>query len=189
MSKQTWVETIANMTTAGTAFATFTTAKTVLPANALVTLPAGYMEIGKTLRIKTYGSISNIVTTPGLIVFQVMFGTNVVFTTGNIQLNATAHTTLPFTFEAILQCRAIGSGTSANCLGMATVSGVMFTVTAGQTDGANTQTILQAPATAPGVGAGFDSSIANILDFWTGFTISNGANQIQLQAYTAEALN
>jgi hypothetical protein len=44
------------------------------------------------------------------------------------------------------------------------------------------------PATAPAVGTGFDSTIANILDFWTGFSIPNSGNGIQLYNYTVEQL-
>lgn len=189
MSLQSWQETLAVMTVPGTAFNTYTTAKTVIPVNSLYTIPAGYFTIGKMLRVTALGSISNIVTTPGLIAFQLMLGTNVVFTTGNVQLNATAHTTLPFRFQAVLTCRAVGAGTSANFMGMGEVAGVMFTVTAAQVDGVNSQTIIQEPPTLPAVGAGFDSTIANVLDFWVGFTVSNVANQIQLQQYIVESLN
>lgn len=190
MSLQTWNELIAPaMTAAGSTFNTYTTAKTVIPATSLITLPANWWTVGKTLRITAIGSVSNIVTTPGTMAFQVMMGTIVAWTSGNIQLNATAHTTLPFTLEVLLTCRATGATTSANLLGMGRLNGVMFTKTAAQTDGANTETIIQVPVTAPAVGTGFDSTIANILDFWVGFSISNAGNQIQIQQYLVEALN
>jgi len=73
-------------------------------------------------------------------------------------------------------------------MGMGEVAGVMFTATAGQTDGANTQTILQVPATAPAVGAGFDSTTDQILDFFAGFSISNAANNITVQQYIVKSL-
>jgi hypothetical protein len=189
MSKQTWIEVLTAMEVAGSALNNYTTAVTVLPPQNLYTFPANYFETGKLLRITVMGSISNIVTTPGTIVFQVIIGGVVVFTTGNIQLNATAHTTLPFTLEILLTCRAVGNGTLANFLGMARLNGVMFTKTAGQTDGANSETIIQAPVTAPAVGTGFNSTIAAILDFFVGFSIANAGNQIQVQQYVVEALN
>jgi len=190
MSLQTFTEQlIPNPGVAGSSFGTFTTAKTVIPPTSLITLPANYFQIGKHLRVRVRGGIGTLVTTPGTITFQVMIGSAIAFTTGAIQLNATAHTNLPFTFEADLICRAIGSGTSANCMGMGEVRGVMFTLTAGQTDGANTASALQVPATAPAVGAGFDSTIANILDFFAAFSISNAANTVKIEQYTVEALN
>lgn len=177
---------LVTMGTAGTAFGTFTTAKTVLPAAAVPTLPAGFFTVGKTLEINVMGGISNIVTTPGLIAFQVMVGAVIAFTTGNIQLNATAHTLLPFWVRILMTCRAVGATTAANCLGMATAVGVMFTNTAAQVDGANTNTIKNVPATAPAVGTGFDSTIANTLDLFVGFTISDAANVVQIQQYTVD---
>ena len=45
------------------------------------------------------------------------------------------------------------------------------------------------PATAPAVGTGFDSTIANLLDFWVGFSISNSGNGVQVYQYTVEQLS
>lgn len=168
---------------AGTAFGSFTTAKSVINAEALRTLPSGYFYIGKSLSIKVRGAISNIVTTPGTITFQTVIGGIVAFTTGAIQLNATAHTLLPFALDIDLTCRAIGASTSANLMGLGRISGMMVTATAGQTDGANTMATLMCPATAPAVGTGFDSTIANILDFYAGFSINNSGNVIRIDQY------
>ena len=173
---------------AGAAFATYTTAKTVLNQTELVTLPPNYLTIGTTFRITAKGGLSNIVTTPGTVTFQVMMGTIVAFTTGAIQLNATAHTLLPINIDVLLRCDTIGTSTTAKFLGMATISGIQPTLTAAQTDAANTSGLFQGPVTAPAVGTGFDSTISNILDFWTGFSISNSGNGIQLYHYMVEQL-
>ena len=181
---------IASQQATGTLFNTFTTAKTVINPQALFTAPAGFFaNVGQTLDFDIWGAISNIVTTPGTITFQVMLGSIVVFTTGAIQLNATAHTTLPFHLRIRLTLNAVGSGTSANFRGQGQVAGMMFTVTAAQVDGVNSQAILQAPATAPAAGTGFDSTIANILDFWAGFSISNAGNGVQIHQYAVSADN
>lgn len=189
MSMQTWEELLVAQEAAGTLYNTYTTSKSVINPQALFTLPAGFFTIRKKLRIRVNGAISNIVTTPGTITFEVKIGSVVAFTTGAIQLNATAHTTLPFRLEIDLTCRAVGSGTSANLMGQAVVQGMMFTATAGQTDGANTMAMLMAPATAPAVGTGFDSTIANVLDFWAGFSISNAGNGVQIHQYEVESMN
>ena len=188
MARQTWVAAEAIQSIAGTNFASFTTAKTVIPATALRTIRANTLKIGDAFEIDVWGSISNIVTTPGTIVFQVMIGSSIAYTTGNIQLNATAHTTLPFHLKALLTVRAIGNGTNANVMGMGEVSGVMLTSTAGQTDGANTQSILHVPATAPAVGAGFNSTIDNVLDLFAGFSISDAGNNVAIHQYVVKSL-
>jgi hypothetical protein len=189
MSKQTWMEVLAVQRAAGTLFTTYTTAKSVINPDALWSMPANFLEPGKQLLLKVAGGISNIVTTPGLMNFQLKIGSVAAFDTGNIQLNATAHTTLPFYLEILLTCRATGNGTNANLIGLAQVSGKMFTATAGQTDSAQDMPTILAPATAPAVGTGFDSTIANVVDLWAGFTISNAGNGIQIQQYQLAALN
>ena len=189
MSKQTWQETLVAQSVAGTLFNTYTTAKTVIPATSLYTFAPNYFEEGKILRVTATGGISNIVTTPGTITFQIMLGTIVVWTSGAIQLNAVAHTTLPFVLDVLLTCRAIGVTTSANFMGMGYVNGIMFTLTAAQVDAVNTPGEFPVPATLPAVGTGFDSTIANILDFWVGFSISAAGNGVQVQQYAVEALN
>jgi hypothetical protein len=176
-------------TAAGTLFNTYTTAKSVINATNLVQLPPNYLYVGKKLRVTVRGAVSNIVTTPGTITFQIMMGSIVAWSSGAIQLNATAHTTLPFTLVVDLRCDTIGAATAAKFMGLGQLSGIMFTITAGQVDGVNSETVLQVPRTAPAVGTGFDSTIANILDFWTGFSISNAGNGIQVQDYTVEELN
>jgi hypothetical protein len=188
MARQTWISAEAIQSIAGTNFASFTTAKTVIPATALRTIRANTLKIGDAYEIDVWGSISNIVTTPGTIVFQAMIGSSIAFTTAVIQLNATAHTNLPFHLKALLTVRAIGNGTSANVMGMGEVSGVMFTATAAQVDGVNTYAILPTPETAPAVGAGFNSTIDNVLDFFCGFSISDAANNVAIHQYVVKSL-
>src|SRR4051794_35696957 len=113
MSLQGWQETLVTQQAAGTLFNTYTTAKSVINPQALWVMPAGYLAIGKKLRVTAKGGISNIVTTPGLMNFQVKLGSVAAFDTGNIQLNATAHTILPFWLEIELLCRSLGSGSGA----------------------------------------------------------------------------
>jgi hypothetical protein len=178
---------------AGSLLNTFTTAKSIINPEALYTVPANFFKnLGATLEIDVWGAISNIVTTPGTITFQVMMGPTaniIVFTTGAIQLNATAHATLPFHLKIRLTLDSVGSGTSAKFRGQGEINGVMFTATAGQTDGANTQTTLQVPATAPAVGTGFDATVAQLLDLWAGFSISNAGNGVQVHQYTVSSDN
>jgi hypothetical protein len=74
-------------------------------------------------------------------------------------------------------------------MGLGVLSGVMFTKTAGQTDGANTETVMVVPVTAPALGTAFDSTVSQILDFWVGFSISNSGNGVRIDQYDVEALN
>jgi len=193
MGLQTWVEVLGiPQIAAGTLFTTYTTSKSVINPQSLIVLPAGFWYIGRRLIINVHGGISNIVTTPGTMTFEVKLGPTaniVVFTSGAVQLNATAHTTLPFSLEINLTCRAVGATTTANLMGQGVLEGIMFTRTAGQTDDVQGHQTLLVPQTAPAVGTGFDSTTASILDFWTGFSISNAGNGIQIQQYMVRVMN
>lgn len=173
----------------GSSFGTFTTAKTVLNSPDVITLPPSFFVIGKKLRIGIRGGIGSLVTTPGTITFQVMLNAVIAFTTGAIQLNATAHTNLPFWLDIDLICRAVGSGTSANLIGLGRIVGAMVTPTAAQVDGVNSNAVIVVPATAMAVGTGFDSTISQVLDLFAGFSISNAANTIKIEDYTVQSLN
>lgn len=189
MSQQSWQETIVTQQAAGTLLNTYTTAKSVINPQALFSLPPGFFQVGKMLRIAVTGGLSNIVTTPGTMNFQVKVGNVAAFDTGAVQLNATAHTLLPFWLDILLTCRSVGSGTVATLIGQANLSGIMFTRTAGQTDDAQGMQTIIAPQTAPAPGTGFDSTVTNILDLWAGFSISNAGNGIQIQQYKVVSLN
>ena len=189
MSLQTFQETLTAQSAAGTLFNTYTTAKTVINATNLVQLPPNYFYVGKQMRTRVWGSLSNITATPGTVTFQIMMGSIVIWTSGAIQLNATAHTLLPFDLNVLWRVDTIGSGTVAKVMGGGHLLGIHFTLTAAQVDPVNTPGAYPIPATAPAVGTGFDSTIANIMDFWTGFSINNAGNGVQVQQYIVEALN
>jgi hypothetical protein len=192
-----FVDVLGTLTVAGSNFASFTTAKTVLPTNALCVLPPGYWTIGRCLEVDVWGLLANIVTTPGTVTFQIMLGSIVVFTSGAIQMDATSHTANPFWFHALLVCRTVGSGTSAAFMGQSWVMGAQFTKTAttvdvdrgvnvGFTAGAETtDAAILGPETTPTVGTGFDSTASSTLDFWVGFSISQPTNNVTVQGYKA----
>lgn len=189
MSLQRFREPIAFQRAAGTLFNTYTTAKSVINPTELVTLPPNYLEVGKRFQTTVGAALSNIITTPGTVTFQIMMGSIVAWTSGAIQLNATAHTLLPMRLVVDWRVDTIGSGTTAKLLGMGTLQGIHFTLTAGQVDAVNVPGAFSVPATAPAVGTGFDSTISNILDFWVGFSISNAGNGIQVFDYVVESVN
>ena len=80
---------------AGTLFASYTTAKTVLNADSLVTLPANWWYIGRMVRMSVSGGISNRVTGPDTTTFEFHMGSIAAFSSGAMNLTTTAHTTIP----------------------------------------------------------------------------------------------
>lgn len=156
---------------AGTLFNTYTTAKSVLNPTELLTLPANYLTLGSKLSVEVYGAISNVVTSAPTFTFQLMIGSVVAWSSGAITTNTTANTLLPFTLKGNLRVDSVGSGTSAKLIG-----GLNFNCAAM----ASGSTAIVVPVTSPAVGTGFDSTIANIVDFWVGISASNAGNGVQI---------
>jgi len=176
------VQTLASQRAVGILYNTYTTAKSVLNPQDLVALPVNYLQVGSKYQIRARGGLSNIVTTPGTVTFQVMMGSVVVFTTGAIQMTTTANTLLPFDFDVTMRLDSSGSGTSAKFLGMGKLAGIGLTIGSGANPTV-TDTFITVPVTAPAVGTGFDSTVSEILDFWVGFSSSNAGNGVQLYDY------
>ncbi len=192
MPQQGWNQLVVSQRAAGTLFNTYTTAKTVINQQDLYSLPPNFFQLGQKIRQTVHFNMSNIVTTPGTVTFQTMLGSIVAFSTGAVQLNATAHTLLPGKLVIDLTCQLANTGVGgaiAKLMGSAVLSGVMFTKTAAQVDGVNSETIITLPVAGYALGTAFDGTISQILDFWTGFSISNSGNGIQVAQYDVEILN
>ena len=183
-----FVQTLASQKSNGTLFNTFTTAKSVINATELIQVPGGYWQVGNKVRIRAWGGLSNIVTTPGTVSFQVQMGstspaTIIGWTSGALQMIATAETLAPFELEITLRLDTAGSGTAAKWMGGGKISALNVTLTAGNTVPTTTPAVLPAPATAPADGTGWESTIPSYLDFFAAFSISNAGNGVQLYDY------
>jgi hypothetical protein len=191
MSQQTWMETLITAQIDGTALTNTVTATSLLPPAARITLPSNYFYIGKKFRMKAWGRISTVVTTPGTLTLDVRFGTIaspiVVFNGGAMNLNVTAQTNATWEFEASLTTRAIGSGTTANMMGVGKFTSRALIGSAAVASGYPGAALL--PDTAPVVGTGFDSTITNVVDLFGTWSVANAANSIQLHSYAFESMN
>lgn len=184
-----YTQVLASQRAAGTLFNTYTTAKSVINVTELVPIPGNYMQVGTVFRVRVWGGLSNIVTTPGTVTFQIMMGTIVVWTSGALQMSTTAHTLTPFELEVLIRLDSAGSGTAAKFMGGGKVVALNLQIGAGVADPTVSNDVLSTPAAAPALGTGFDSTISDIMDFWVGFSISNAGNGVQVQNYTVEQLN
>jgi hypothetical protein len=145
--------------------------------------PRTFFASGRSFSSRRRGRISNIVTTPGTLTLDVRFGSIVVFNGGAMPLNATAKTNVTWFLELLLTCRAIGTVTAANLIGTGefcseSVSGAAAGI-------ANT---VMLPASAPAVGNGFDSTVANVVDLFGTWSLNN-ANSVQVHQYGIHAMN
>lgn len=188
MPRQSWTGLLVSQQGDGTALNTSTTETGILLGQAKFTLPANFLQdTGQTLRMRAMGRISNIVTTPGTLTFRVKFGSIAVATSGALALNVAAKTNVTWILDWDLTLRSPGSGTVATFMhsGQWQSESVIGSPAAGA-GGAASHLF---PASAPAVGTGFDSTIANVIDLTAQWSISNAANSIQAHSYKLESLN
>lgn len=162
-----------------TALNTFTTAASILPPASRFTLAAGFFsQIGKHLRMKARGRISTF--TSGTFTFSVNLGpsgTIPVFTSQALTMVA-SQTNITWDLEIDLTARAIGNSTNANLMGIGRLLA-----------GAAIAAPVLLPASAPAVGAGFDSTVSNVVDLLAACSVSSASNSIQTHQYSLESLN
>jgi hypothetical protein len=196
MSLQTWEETLVSQYVDSPLQTTFTTAKSIFgvdgtdqAAHCKYTLPANFWVPGKAVEVDLWGDMSNIVTSPGTVVFQFMLGAVIAFTTGNINFSTTAHTTLPFWLHMSLTCQVGGAGTQAKLMGQGTILSQCVSNTAIADSVASDLPFLMAPNTTPAQGTGFDATAAQKVDIFVGFSVSNAGNGVRARQYRLRALN
>lgn len=150
-------------------------AASCVPTYIPTTLPAGYWQIGRQWRITMSGRVSCVVTTPGTFRLNVRHAAITVFDTLAIPLNIVAQTTVPWFADFLLTCRSVGSGTSATLFGMGRVMSTAFLNVPAVVTGPWAGAITVPYNTAPVVGTGFDSTLANTLDFQFTQTAATGS--------------
>jgi hypothetical protein len=112
-----------------------------------------------------------------------MVGAVIAFTSGAINLTTTAHTTIPARGKIRLVCDSVGNGTQCKLRGQSEISGQMVAFAASLADNAGGTGNVMAPNTAPALGTGFDSTVAQTLDFFVAQSVSNAGNGFQLWTY------
>jgi hypothetical protein len=184
LNGQTFSETVITSQIDGAAL-TAAAAASCIPAAAKFTLPPNWCQIGRKILIRAAGKITSLITTPGTARFDVRFGTDVVFDSLAVLLDSVAaHTDVGWWLEIELTVRKIG--TVAELMG----HGIFIS-----------EDILGVPATAPkgslvamlpwnaapAVGATFDSTVSNVVDFY--FTQTAATGELTCQQYSVSLLN
>ncbi len=178
------MQTIISATGDGAALNTSTVATSILPAQAKFTLPPNYLDfVGRRLKITAQGRLSNIVTTPGTLIMDVRFGGTVVFNGAAMQLSTTAHTNVPWWMEVSLTVRVIGAAASLMGQGFFMSQAVSIS----GADPTTGHSMLLIPNSAPAVGTTFDSTVAQVVDMFAKFSVSDAGNGITLHQYEVES--
>lgn len=188
MSASSWRELIAQASVDGGALANSAVATSLLPGAAKITLLQNFFDkLGKKLYLRAAGRISTLVTAPGTLTLDVRFGGTVVWNSGAMNLNAVAQVNASWELYLELVLRAMGNGAAANLIGVGRFSSRALVgspaVAAGGVG------VITLPDTAPAVGNGFDSTAAQIVDFFGTWSVANAANSILVHDYSLEVGN
>ena len=180
-------ETIVMGATDGPTLTAAARASCIPTANRIV-LPNNFFYIGRAIKILMNGRISCAVTTPGTFRFDVCLGsagTTIVFDSLAQNLNIVAKTTVPWFFELLLVCRAVGSGTSTTFFPRGQFTSEAVIASPLPTVGGNGSLLL--PTGTPAVGAGCDNTAAQALDVFFTQTVATGS--FTVHNYQVDVLN
>lgn len=181
--RQGWYAPIIEAQGDGTALANSTAQTSILPLAAKFPFSGGqFSKVGDRLAVFAAGRVSNIVTTPGTLTFDLKLGNVVVATSGAITLNTTAKTNVAWILEWYLTLRAVGQAANFMHQGFWQSESVVSSP-------AGTMGCFGMPASAPAVGSNFDATAAQVLDLMATWSIANSGNSIQLHQYTVDSPN
>jgi hypothetical protein len=147
-----------------------------LPVTAKYTFPANPFVVGSALRFWAAGRISCVITTPGTARLDITYGGTVMFDTGAMNLNIVAKTNVPWTFEGLIICRAVGATSNFFGFGQFTSEAVIASPTgAAGSNGALVSAVSGGPDAAPAVGGNVDTTAAGALDMFFTQTVGTGS--------------
>lgn len=188
MSAYSWVETKASAITDSVAVTNTVTPTSIIHSTAKPVLMAQELDkAGKVFRVTVKGRASTVVTTPGTLTLDIRFGSTIVWTSGLIVLNVTAQTNSTFTLDVVFTSRSVGSGTLATVIGIGSLVGRLIVGSPAASAGGAGEILL--PDTAPVVGNGFDSTIAQTIDVFATWSIASASNSIQSHIAFIELVN
>lgn len=151
-------------------------AATCIPTASRLILPNNYWFIGKQWLVKMAGRISCVVTTPGTARLDFRTGpsgTIVAFDSGALNLNIVAKVTVPWFFQCLLTCEAVGNGTATKLFGVGEFQSEAVVGSPLPSAGGNGS--LLCPVGAPALGTGFDNTAANAVDWFFTQTVATGS--------------
>lgn len=192
MKTTTLEELSATMTADGPALTNSTVRTSILDPSAKIVIPANFWEVGKQLELNATGRISNVVTTPGTLTLDLDFlnptpAHVIVATSQAMGLNVVAKTNVTWSLYLLLTCKTVGAGTAATL--MFTGNWMSESVVGSPLPSAGGSGALSIPASAPAVGTGFDSTVAQTLDMFATFSVNTATTSIQCHQFSLLTLN
>lgn len=179
MSSNSWGQVLARSRKSGTALANSTSATSILPAAERFNVPSNLWEVGSVFQVKVGGRISTTSSSPGTITIDCRVGSIIVFsaTTGTLAVSAS---NLLWIVEIELVCQTVDAGTGTTLTGIGKMESAALSAT---TPWAGL------PASSPGAGTGFDTTVSGFFDVFATWSVANASNTIRCDYYRLSYLN
>lgn len=193
MASQSWAQELVNVSAAGTLYNTYTTAQSMLKAatatamsTGFITLPPGFFQIGGRIEIDFHAAISW--ASGNTMTITINVGAQAAFVSDALKVTTTGGTTISSTGKILLTCRSVGNGTLATLMGGGYWQGRMI-VPPGATAGADYSagSGISSLKESPAAGTGFDSTVAQTLDFLVAMGTSSASNGFQMHQYSVKS--
>jgi hypothetical protein len=151
-------------------------ATSALPVTAKFTFAPNTIGQQTVLRISAQGRISNAVTTPGTARIDVRLGGTVIYDTGAFILNQVVKANVPWWFDAVLVCRAIGA--TGNFFGFGKIKSESIVGSPLGSVGGSGDLVSAGsggPSAAPVIGGNVDLTVSNTFDMFFTQTVTTGS--------------
>ena len=162
---------LASAVADGAALTNSIVAASILHGSGIGPIAGNALQIGSYLKISLRGRISTVVTTPGTLTFDLRLGSTIISAFGAIPLNVTAQVNASWEATFMALVRSVGSGTGANALCTGNFSSRALIGSPAASAGGIGEMML--PDTAPVVGTGFDSSVAQSLNVFATWSVAS----------------
>lgn len=188
MSRQYWAETISWATADGVAVAN-TITETILFPN--LTIPANYLQDGRTLRLTVYGRFSNVVTAVPTLTFRARWGGvagTVIAASGAMVTSAVSMVNAMWKMELIIQVRSNGSTGTVFSVGNVEL-GTNAAPTAGTVTNYGMESLMGSAGVSTPAAVTVDLTADTALALTAQWSAAAAGNSVQGHVYTLEALN
>lgn len=166
----------------GAALASSTSATSLLPQQAKLTMPANWLSVsGQTLHVRAAGRISTLVTSPGTLTFVFKIGSVAAATSQAFALNVVAKTNVGWYLDLLLTFRMATGATPGTLMAQGLWTSEANVGAPLPSAGGATSGVWQ--PSAPAIGTAFDSTAAAQLDFTGQWSVNSASNSITLHQF------
>lgn len=188
MSRQFWSETISWATADGTAVANSVTEAILFPN---ITVPANYLQDGRTLRLTLYGRYGNVITAVPTLTFRLRWGGvagTVVSQSAAIVMSAVAMTAALWKMELVIQVRSNGSAGTLFTMGETQLT-TNTAPTSGTVTNYGLSSMMASAGLATPAAVAVDLTADTALAITAQWSAASASNTITGHIYTVESLN